>query len=61
MSNPYYYAYYKQKLSAGKTKSQAIICAMRKLVDVVYALMKRKTMYVKPIILNEQVGRCNSE
>ncbi|MDK8182625.1 IS110 family transposase [Paenibacillus sp. UMB4589-SE434] len=55
-NNPYYYAYYKQKLSAGKTKTQAIICVMRKLVDVVYALMKHKTMYVKPIILNEQAG-----
>jgi transposase len=49
-NNPYYYDYYHQKLSAGKTKTQALICIMRKLVDVVYILMKNKTEYVKPSV-----------
>jgi hypothetical protein len=55
-NNPYYYDYYQQKLAAGKTKTQAIICIMRKLVDVIYALMKYKTEYVKPNTLEKQAG-----
>jgi len=35
--NPYYYEYYQQKLTAGKTKKQAIIYIMCKLVDVIFA------------------------
>lgn len=55
-NNPYYYEYYLQKLIAGKTKTQAIICIMRKLVDVIYSLMKNKTEYVKPSVQWKQVG-----
>ncbi|MFD0677394.1 IS110 family transposase [Paenibacillus sp. GCM10027630] len=55
-NNPYYYEYYQRKLVAGKTKRQAIICIMRKLVDVIYAMMKNKTEYVKPIVLTKQAG-----
>jgi hypothetical protein len=47
-NSPHYYEYYQQKLLAGKTKTQAIFCLSRKLVDVVFALMKNKTEYVKP-------------
>ncbi|WP_204787653.1 hypothetical protein [Paenibacillus oryzisoli] len=46
--------YYQQKLAAGKTKTQAIICLMRKLVDVIYALMKNKKEYVMPIVPMKQ-------
>jgi transposase len=55
-NNPYYYEYYQQKMLAGKTKTQAIICLMRKLVDVVYALMKNKTAYVKPTVQYKLAG-----
>ncbi|TXK75448.1 IS110 family transposase [Paenibacillus sp. N3.4] len=55
-NNPYYYEYYQQKLAAGKTKTQAIICIMRKLVDVIYALMKNKTEYVMPAVQMKQAG-----
>lgn len=51
--NPYYYEYYQQRLAAGKTKTQAIICIMRKLVDLVYALMKNKTEYNMPVVLKQ--------
>jgi transposase len=52
-NNPYYYEYYQQRLTAGKTKTQAIICIMRKLVDLVYALMKKKTEYSMPVVLKQ--------
>ncbi|WP_245856218.1 IS110 family transposase [Paenibacillus rigui] len=55
-NNPFYYEYYLQKLAAGKTKTQAIICIMRKLVDVVFALMKNKSRYIKPIVQYKQTG-----
>ena len=55
-NNPYYFEYYHQKLLAGKTKTQAIICIMRKLVDLVYALMKNKTKYVKPMVQIKLTG-----
>lgn len=47
-NNRYYYDYYHKKMQEGKTKHQAIVCVMRKLVDVIYSLMKNKTEYVKP-------------
>jgi hypothetical protein len=55
-NSPYYYEYYHHKLLAGKTKTQAIICIMRKLVDLVYALMKNKTEYVKPLVQIKLAG-----
>jgi transposase len=55
-NNPYYYEYYQRKLSEKKTKKQAIVCIMRKLVDVIYALMKNKTEYVKPILIEKLAG-----
>jgi transposase len=55
-NNPYYYEYYQQKLLTGKTKTQAIICIMRKLVDVIYAMMKNNTEYVKPIVQLKKAG-----
>ncbi|WP_240416813.1 IS110 family transposase [Paenibacillus periandrae] len=55
-NNAYYYLYYQQKLVAGKTKTQAIICIMRKLVNVIYAMMKNKTEYVKRAVQIKQAG-----
>jgi transposase len=54
--NPYYYEFYQQKLSAGKTKKQAIICIMRKLVDVIFSMMKNRSIYVKPIVVSKLAG-----
>jgi hypothetical protein len=44
--NDIFYEYYQKKLSQGKTKHQALICVMRRLVNIVYGLMKNKTAYV---------------
>lgn len=43
--NPLFHAYYEKKLSEGKKKKQAIICIMRKLVNILYSMMKNKTEY----------------
>lgn len=44
--NPVFYAYYNQKQSEGKSKSQALLCIMRRLVRIVYGMMKNKTAYI---------------
>jgi len=46
--NPSFYDYYKKKLSEGKTKVQALVCIMRRLVNIIYGMMKNKTSYVMP-------------
>lgn len=40
-----FYEYYNRKLSQGKTKHQAVICVMRRLVNIIYGMMKHKTAY----------------
>ncbi|KPV61164.1 transposase [Paenibacillus sp. A3] len=54
--NPYFHAYYEQKLTAGKTKQQAIVCIMRKLVNVVHYLMRTKAAYIIPEVSIKQAG-----
>lgn len=46
--NPVFYQYYKRKLAEGKTKGQALVCIMRRLVNIIYGMMKNKTAYVAP-------------
>ena len=46
--NPVFYAYYNQKLNEGKSKSQALLCIMRRLVRIIYGMMKNKTAYILP-------------
>ncbi|PZL74901.1 IS110 family transposase [Enterococcus plantarum] len=48
--NPVYRAYFEKKISEGKTKIQALICIMRKLIRVIYAMMKKKAVYELPIL-----------
>ncbi|MFD0677386.1 MULTISPECIES: IS110 family transposase [unclassified Paenibacillus] len=54
--NPYFYAYYEQKMAAGKTKQQAIVCIMRKLVNVIHYLMRTKAAYIIPEVSMSQAG-----
>ncbi len=49
-TNAYFYEYYKKKLSEGKTKKQSIKCIMRKLVNIIYKMMRDKTEYQEPVI-----------
>ncbi|WP_186579831.1 IS110 family RNA-guided transposase [Aquibacillus kalidii] len=48
--NPVFHAYYQRKLKEGKTKGQALVCIMRRLVNIVYGMMKHKTAYRLPIV-----------
>ncbi|MNP50442.1 Transposase IS116/IS110/IS902 family protein [compost metagenome] len=43
--NPVFYEFYQRKLAEGKTKKQALICVMRRLVNIIYSMMKNKTEY----------------
>lgn len=51
--NPVFYAYYQRKLEEGKTKGQALVCIMRRLVNIIYGMMKNKTPYVAPPIVEK--------
>lgn len=39
--------YYEKKIGEGKSKKEAMICLMRRLVDIVYAMMKNQSVYDK--------------
>jgi hypothetical protein len=54
--NPYFLQYNEQKLREGKSKRQAIVCLMRKLVNVVYYLLKYKATYQMPDIPQQKAG-----
>ncbi|MGC6174273.1 transposase [Lacrimispora sp. 38-1] len=46
-NHPVFYDYYMRKIGEGKTKSQALVCIMRRLVNIVYGIQRR--MLVKRI------------
>jgi transposase len=48
--NPVFLEYYKRKISEGKTKIQALVCVMRRLVNIIYGMMKNKSEYIMPVI-----------
>jgi transposase len=41
-------AYFKRKISEGKTKAQALVCLRRQLVNIVWMMMQHKTAYIYP-------------
>lgn len=54
--NPIFYEFYQRKIKEGKSKVQAIICVMRRLVNIIYGMMKHKTAYRVPVLSQEKVG-----
>ena len=46
--NAYFRDYYEQKLHEGKVPKQALICISRKLIKIIYSMMKYKTEYIMP-------------
>ena len=46
--NPYFYEYYQKKIAEGKTKRQALKCLERRLVNIVWSMMKYKKPYINP-------------
>jgi transposase len=47
--NPIFYEYYRKKMTEGKTHKQALKAVMRRLVNIVYGMMKHKTEYINPL------------
>ena len=43
--NPVSRAYYLKKISEGKTKKEALTCLARRLVDLIYAVMRDRSIY----------------
>ena len=41
--------YFKRKISEGKSKSQALVCLRRQMVNIVWMMMKHKTEYRLPV------------
>jgi hypothetical protein len=54
-NQPIFYAYFQRKISEGKTKSQALVCIMRRLVNIVYGMMKNKMEY-RPFVLENNAA-----
>jgi transposase len=50
--NSIFAEYYKKKISEGKTKKQAIKCVMRRLVNIIYRMIKQNEEYKMPNIPN---------
>jgi len=48
--NQAFLEYYNRKVSEGKTKVQALICVMRRLVNIIHGMMRNKTEYVMPTV-----------
>lgn len=48
MGNHAAQAYFKRKVSEGKSKSQALVCLRRQIVNIVWMMMKHKTEYRYP-------------
>ena len=46
--NPSFYAYYQKQLAGGKTKPQALILLSRRLINIIYGMLKNKTEYQMP-------------
>ena len=46
--NPIFHSYYQKKISEGKTKNQAIKCVQRRLVNIIFAIMKHQKPYENP-------------
>jgi len=51
--NPFFHEYYHRKLSEGKTTKQALKCVQRRLVNVIYGIMKYKQDYINPPVMYE--------
>ena len=44
--NDVFYEYFQRKVLEGKSKPQALVCVQRRLVRIIYGMMKNKTAYV---------------
>ena len=49
------YSYYQKKLKEGKTRKAALKCLQRRLVDIIYAMMRDRSVYQPPEIPQYEV------
>jgi len=49
MGNVAAQTYFKRKVSEGKSKSQALVCLRRQMVNIIWMMMKHKTEYRLPV------------
>lgn len=59
--NPIFKEYYEKRVNSGKTKHQAIICIMRRMVNIMYKVLKEDVEYVEPTELLEQCKKSFTE
>lgn len=52
--NPSFYAYYQKRLARGKSKPQALLLISRRLVNIIYGMLKNKTEYKMPEVLKNR-------
>jgi len=48
LCSPIFLDYYLKKISEGKTKHQALLQVMRRIINIIYGMMKNRTEYVHP-------------
>ena len=48
VTNSFFHDYYNRKISEGKTKAQALKCAQRRLVNIIWTMLKNNEDYVNP-------------
>ena len=46
--------YYKRKISEGKNKQQALTCVMRRIINIIYRMLKNNTEFYIPKELEEK-------
>ena len=59
--NPIFKEYYEKKLNEGKTKHQSIICIMRRMVNIIYRVLKDDKPYEEPTELLEDCKKSFKE
>jgi transposase len=47
-NNPVFYELYNRKIKEGKSKQTAILCIARRLVNIIYGMLKHNRPYIKP-------------
>ena len=50
--HPAFRAYYEKRKSEGKTSQQALICISRRLISIIYGMLKSGTEYRMPVVEN---------
>ena len=49
-------AYYEKRKAEGKTSQQALICISRRLISIIYGMLKHGTEYRMPVVEVENAG-----